>query len=269
MDWANEKYVRLFVRDTVTWKMLPWKSKLLLPAILRKLDRSGVIDLDGHGLAAVAAVTEVPIEFVEEAMPALLAPHGPKRTGVFNMDEHRLTMPNYIPAQETRQSDAQRKRDSREKRASGGDCEGRSVTSSHQASPGVTLTPDLPQTDPKADPSRARSTADAKIRPRTPHDLEHCLRVAIHREQPQAGMWVPGRFSSRDADKLLSDLGDVEKALPEIERKIDLFAKDPDMQPWTMAKFVDKFNAIGLAKLEFGRAPKQESERTSTPIREW
>lgn len=154
MDWANEKYVRLYVRDTVTWKLLPWQSKLLLPAILRKLDRSGVIDLDGYGLAAVAAVTEVPLEFVEQAMPALLAPHGPERIGVFTMDTNRLTMPNYIPAQETRQSDAQRKRDSRERRALGGDTNGHDVTSGHQRSPEVTLTPDLPQDLPraKADP---------------------------------------------------------------------------------------------------------------------
>jgi hypothetical protein len=38
MDWANERYVRLFVRDTTTWKLLPWQSRLLLPAILRKLE---------------------------------------------------------------------------------------------------------------------------------------------------------------------------------------------------------------------------------------
>jgi hypothetical protein len=104
--------------------------------------------------------------------------------------------------------------------------------------------------------------ASGKIRPRTPHDLEHCLRVAIQREQPQAGLWIPGRFSTSDADKMIRDLGDIEAALPVLERKIDLFAKDPDMQPWTVAKFVDKFNGIGLAKLDFGRARKPSEEPT-------
>ena len=105
------------------------------------------------------------------------------------------------------------------------------------------------------------------FRPRNANDLELCLRVAIEREQPQAGRWIPGRFSTKDADKLLGDLGDVESALPEIERKIELFAKDPDMQPWSMAKFVDKYVSIGLPKLEFGRAPKQEQKPRCTPVR--
>jgi hypothetical protein len=105
------------------------------------------------------------------------------------------------------------------------------------------------------------------LRPNTAMNLEICMRKAIQREQPQNGQWVPGRFSYKDAQKLLADLGDVEKVLPELERKIELFAKDPDMQPWTMAKFVDKYNAIGLPKLEYGKAPKQVNDTERTPIR--
>jgi hypothetical protein len=108
-----------------------------------------------------------------------------------------------------------------------------------------------------------------RIRPDCACNLETCLRVAIQREQPQVGMWIPGRFSYKDADKLFGDLGDVPKALPEIERKIELFAKDPSMQPWTVAKFVDKFNEIGLRKLEFGRAPQPEPARRTTAVKEW
>lgn len=113
-----------------------------------------------------------------------------------------------------------------------------------------------------------RSTC-GKIRPRNANDLEHCLRVAIERAQPQAGRWIAGRFSDRDAGKLLRELGDIETALPELERKIALFAQDPDMQPWSMAKFCDKYVAIGLPKLEFGRAPKKPEVHEETPIREW
>lgn len=94
-----------------------------------------------------------------------------------------------------------------------------------------------------------------KIRPRTAHDLEHCLRVAMQTFRPEACPWLPGRFAAKDADECIRKLGDIEAALPVIERKIELFAKDPDMQPWTVTKFVDKFNAIGLPKLDFGRAP--------------
>jgi hypothetical protein len=110
------------------------------------------------------------------------------------------------------------------------------------------------KTSPKKEEGRAPHVSTGKIRPRTPHDLEHCLRVAIQREQPQICPWLPGRFSAKDCDKILRDLGDVEAALPELERKIELFSQDPDMQPWTVAKFADRFNAIGLSKLEFGRS---------------
>lgn len=124
------------------------------------------------------------------------------------------------------------------------------------------------QTSPKR--GEAPLIPCGKIRPRTPHDLETCLRVAIQREQPQNGPWIPGRFSTADADKMIRDLGDIEAALPTIERKIELFAKDPSMQPWTMAKFVDKWNEIGMPKLEYGRPPKQDEPKPRcTPIREW
>jgi hypothetical protein len=105
-----------------------------------------------------------------------------------------------------------------------------------------------------------------EIRPDNAHHLEHCLRVAIERAQPQAGRWVPGRFSDKDAQKHLRDIGDVEAAIPELERKIELFAKDPDMQPWSMAKFCDKYNAIGLPKLEYGKAPAPKPVSRCTPI---
>lgn len=95
-----------------------------------------------------------------------------------------------------------------------------------------------------------------KIRPRTADTLEHCLRVAVEKAQPQNGRWLPGRFAAKDADECIRKLGDIEAALPELERKIELFAQDPDMQPWTVAKFADKYNAIGLTKLEYGRVPK-------------
>jgi hypothetical protein len=122
------------------------------------------------------------------------------------------------------------------------------------------------QTSPKKEGGEA---PPLKIRPRTPHDLEHCLRVAVQREQPQIGFWIPGRFSTADADKIIRDLGDIEEALPVLERKIEQFARDPAMQPWTVARFVDKWNEIGLAKLEFGKAPQPTPRQRVTPVKEW
>ena len=169
MDWANEKYVRLFVRDTTTWKLLPWQSKALLPLIMRKLDRSGIIDLGEDGEEGLAAVVEVPLEFLQAGLPALL------KRDVYRVLGGKLVMPNFLAAQEARQSDAQRKRESREnqrlaamKSQSVTECpessQSHEVTTCHASS--VLVTPDYPQTIPcpdqtNADLSRARSNLPA------------------------------------------------------------------------------------------------------------
>lgn len=167
MDWANEKYVRLFVRDTVTWKVLPWQSRALMPLLLRKLDRSGVLEFGDYGEKGIAILLDVPVDFVQAGLPALL------KHQVFTMASGRLVMPNYIPAQETRQSDKQRQRDSRERRAKGeepseepmttGDVLSPPVTSGHQVSPPVTLTPSQTSLTPDQTErsSRARSNFPA------------------------------------------------------------------------------------------------------------
>jgi hypothetical protein len=84
------------------------------------------------------------------------------------------------------------------------------------------------------------------IRPRTPNELVHCLRVAVEREQPRNGFWNPGGgFSHKEADGFLRGFADLEAALEEIEERITTFAKDPSMKPWTVAKFARTYNAIG------------------------
>jgi hypothetical protein len=140
MDWANERYVRLYVRDTTTWKLLPWQSRLLLPAIMRKLDRSGIIDIGDDGDEGLAAVVEVPLEFLQAGLPELL------RRRVFQLVRGKLVMPNFLEAQEAKQSDAQRKRESREKQR----------VAALQSQP-VTTCPDQSQkvTPSLAEPSRA------------------------------------------------------------------------------------------------------------------
>lgn len=94
MRWEDERYVRLYIRDTTTWKLLPWQSKALLPLILRKLDRVGIIDLGEDGYDGIAAVTDMPRELVDIGMPELL------RRGVFKLSGSLLIAPKFIEAQE-------------------------------------------------------------------------------------------------------------------------------------------------------------------------
>ena len=45
LDYANERFVLLYTRDTATWKLLDWEARAVLMFLLRKVDRSGVIDV--------------------------------------------------------------------------------------------------------------------------------------------------------------------------------------------------------------------------------
>lgn len=136
MDFANERYVRLYVRDTITWNRLGWDGQNALTQLLRKADRSGVIDLGG-------------IEPWEALVVLCHAPEDAARRGVARVlelecvvqDGDRLVFPRYIEANETPQSDAQRQRESRAKRATvtkRDDSQSQNVTECHGESRGVT-----------------------------------------------------------------------------------------------------------------------------------
>ncbi len=110
MRFEDEQYVRLYKRDTTTWKMIPWQSRCLLPLILRKLDRAGILDLGEDGLEALAVHIEVPLAFVLEAMPALLG------RGVLVLREDGLLVwPKFIEGQEAKQSDKARQKSARDR----------------------------------------------------------------------------------------------------------------------------------------------------------
>lgn len=121
------------------------------------------------------------------------------------------------------------------------------VQSSH-----ATSSPDQPREEsnpPARDPSTTSTEQGAqKIRPRTAYDLTHCLRVAIQREQPQNGPWNPGgSFAAKEAREFLDGFGDdLEEALETIEARIEIFAKDATMRPWTIAKFARAYNGISV-----------------------
>lgn len=111
MDWENERYVRLFTRDTLTWRLLGWQGQAVLALLSRKLDRAGVLDTDGEPPAlVVAAVTGIPEEISRIGLAALVD------RGVVEVGDRVLVMPNFIEAQEANASDAQRQRESRARR---------------------------------------------------------------------------------------------------------------------------------------------------------
>ena len=115
MDWANERWVRVFTRDTVSWKLCDWRAHTTLLHLFRKVDRAGVLDVGDDGIAGLAAVLELPIEVVEPGIAQLIKTgNGRLPTVVFSGASY--VIPNFIEAQETPQSDPQRTRESRARR---------------------------------------------------------------------------------------------------------------------------------------------------------
>jgi hypothetical protein len=111
VDWANERYVRIYTRDTADDQVLSWQARGLWPLLVRKADRAGVIATN-HGPRGVAALVQWPREVVEPALAELLADGRIRECSA----PAGYVIPNYIEAQETPSSTNQRQRDSRERR---------------------------------------------------------------------------------------------------------------------------------------------------------
>lgn len=111
MDWSNERYIRLYCNDTKSWLLLGWEGQAVFSLLLRKVDRAGVLDdvKDGADVALMLG----------NGMPTGIAQCGLDRAvklGIIEITDIGLVIPNFIEAQESSKSDAQRKRESREKK---------------------------------------------------------------------------------------------------------------------------------------------------------
>ncbi len=126
MDWSNERYVRLYTRDTATWRRLGWEGQSLLCLMLRKVDRAGVIDGVVDAVDDLILMTGLPPDAVEVGYKALV------RHKVIVVNGDAICLPNFLEAQETPKSDAQRQRDCRESRRAGALLESRNVTGESQ-----------------------------------------------------------------------------------------------------------------------------------------
>ena len=111
MDWSNEKYVRLYTRDTKTWMLIGWKGQAVFGAILRKVDRAGILDdiFNGEDLVIVLA-NGMPADFAQDGIDALV------QQKVIKITDAGILIPNFIEAQEATMSNAERCRKYRETR---------------------------------------------------------------------------------------------------------------------------------------------------------
>lgn len=110
MNFEDESYVRLYVRDTKTWLRLGFEGQCVLVFLLRKLDRAGVLDGIEDASPDVALITGVPLAIVHVGLPRLL------ERRVFEHHGDCLVMPNFIQAQTAIRTDKARQKDARDKR---------------------------------------------------------------------------------------------------------------------------------------------------------
>lgn len=112
MDWSNEPYVRLYTRDTTTWRMLTWEAQAVFPNLMKVLDRAGRLDLDGVPPvdAVSAALPKWPPAVIEAALVSLRA------RGVIVVTDVAIVVPNFEPAQNTPRSDKARQAEVRARR---------------------------------------------------------------------------------------------------------------------------------------------------------
>jgi hypothetical protein len=135
MDWSNERYVRVYTRDTTSWLVLTWEARALLLMMIRKADRSGVIDVGEDGTDGLAVVVGMPPEVVETAVAQLL------KRGTVTQTEVSYILPNFLEAQEAKATDRQRQKELRERRrvdVTRGHTASHDVTPRHAVSHGVT-----------------------------------------------------------------------------------------------------------------------------------
>lgn len=180
MDWPNERYVRVYTRDTVTWKLLDHEARSVLLHMIRKVDRAGVIDVGRDGVFGLAAILELPADFVRRGVQQLVATRDAEDVPTVVYSGTAYVLPNFMAAQDAAQTDAHRKREERARRRDAalasqivtGTSGNRTEQSTngqfcHDVTEHVTpIRSELIRSDPSlAEPSRSRDPASASPSP--------------------------------------------------------------------------------------------------------
>ena len=109
MRWEDERYIRIFTRDTPTWDALGWEAQALLMLIFRKMDRTGLLALGASGMRGLSACVRMPADVVERALAVLI------EDGVLSWSGRDLFCKNFLAAQDCPKSDSLRSKEKRER----------------------------------------------------------------------------------------------------------------------------------------------------------
>jgi hypothetical protein len=173
MRWEDERYVRVYTRDTPAWIRIGWEARAVFHELLRKVDRRGVLEVHEDDVVAdVAAVIDVPEDVVERALQKLTA----GRSAPIEIIGNRLLVRNFIEAQEAVMSPALRQRLWRERRQSRDDLRG----TCGEMPPNETSTP---HNETSTEHNGTSTDVDAARRGETARDGAR-LRTELYRTEP-------------------------------------------------------------------------------------
>lgn len=253
MDWADERYVRLYTRDTADLLAFGWEGRLVWYELLRKADRAGVLD-HGGDIGVVAELLRVPADVFERGIERIV------RRGAARLTETAIVIPNYLAAQEAAKSDRLRQQESRAKRRADAMAPrtGAGVTNRDaMPSQAVTNGHDESQASRNVTPSLAVPSLAIPGSLRSPRGRA--------RKEPPSGLpesWGPGEGHR----KLATELG------VDLDRELARFrdhhaAKGSRFADWDAALRTWLRNAHEFAQRD-GRAPAQPLAPKPPPKRE-
>lgn len=109
MRWEDERYVRLYTRNTSDWLAMCWQARCCFGLLLRAADRAGIVAVKPgpRRVPAIAGLINVPLEVAAAAIEDLLA------DGCLVERECGYVFPRFIEAQEAEASDAKRAKEYR------------------------------------------------------------------------------------------------------------------------------------------------------------
>jgi hypothetical protein len=249
VDWGDERFVKLYSRNTPDWLVLSFEAQALIALIMRVLDRAGVLDLGRQGKRGVAIAIGHPHRWatIEPALDELLANGDPQAP--FVLAGNKLVMRNFLEAQSAKQSDRVRQQESRARRrdiaaavaagivepshVTSRDDESQDVTESHDRSREVTIGHSDADTDAdvpeeKPDPSSLRSSGappvtirDSEVGEAAPAPVAR--QDAQERQPALAGLEVPSKpATGKPAASNAKPAADARPRKAAIHRAIDI-----------------------------------------------
>jgi uncharacterized phage protein (TIGR02220 family) len=137
MDWSEERYARMYLRDTADLLAFGYEGRAVWWELIRKVDRAGVLH-HGGDLDIVADLLRMPVEFFRIGIEKIA------KRGSAKLTKDAVVIPNYMPANEAGKSDRVRQQESRERRRTLAMTESHGVTDGHDSSQAVTKCHSVP-----------------------------------------------------------------------------------------------------------------------------